>query len=269
MIPTPDAIESAAFASWPALDEQAFLGWRLRFAAGYTKRANSANCTPESVDLSPAEIAEVESRYRARDLAAIFRLTSVSAPENIDDVLARRGYRYTDPSLVMTAPLAGEPQSELPSVASDAEAWLRAFQEISGKLGPEQEIHLRMLRSIRGFCAFAVDSIGDQPVCCGLGVLADGQLGLFDVATSPRYRGRGMARRLCARLLAWGRRLGAQSAFLQVVGSNAVAIRLYEDLGFRRAYHYWYRVSSRPFVPGDRRHAPVAEALRASSPGGA
>lgn len=237
-----NSVESAAFAAWPALQEQDLHGWRLRFADGYTKRANSANCTPESADLSASQIADIAHLYREQGLPPIFRLTSFSAPQNTDSVLAGKGYRFTDLSLVLVAPLAVESEATSLCVAPDAQAWLKAFQSVSGKLGPDQAIHLQLLRSIQSPCAFAVDLSAQEPICCGLGVSVQDQLGLFDIATSPAHRGRGLARKLCSGLLAWGRRSGAQSAFLQVSASNTVAIRLYESLGFRRAYHYWYRV---------------------------
>jgi hypothetical protein len=237
-----NTLECAAFAAWPALEEQDLHGWRLRFADGYTKRANSANPTTESADLSASQIADIEHRYREQGLPPIFRLTSFSAPQYTDSVLAGKGYRFTDLSLVMVAPLSVEREAPSLSVAPDAETWLKAFQNVSGKLGPDQAIHLKLLRSIQSPCAFAVDLSAEGPVCCGLGVSVRDQLGLFDIATSQPYRGRGLAKKLCSSLLAWGRRSGAQSAFLQVAGSNTVAIRLYESMGFRRAYHYWYRV---------------------------
>ena len=237
-----NSVESAAFAAWPALEEHDLHGWRLRFANGYTKRANSANCTPESIDLSCGQIAEIERLFRERGLPPIFRLTSFSAPHGIDNLLAERGYRFIDLSLVMTMPLAGSVEANSLSAVPDAEVWLKAFQQVSGLLGPDQAIHLKLLRSIRTPCAFAVDSDGEEPACCGLGVTVQDQLGLFDIVTDPDYRRRGLAKTLCSNLLAWGQRAGARSAFLQVVGSNNVAIRLYESMGFRRAYHYWYRV---------------------------
>ena len=36
-------LEELAFRGWPALETRDSAGWRLQFAGGYTKRANSIN----------------------------------------------------------------------------------------------------------------------------------------------------------------------------------------------------------------------------------
>lgn len=125
----------------------------------------------------------------------------------------------------------------------DPEAWLVEFLRITGSTAPDQDNHLRMLQKIAGPRACAIDGPDDDPVCCGLGVLHGKKLGLFDLATTATQRRQGWATTLCRKLLAWGMAAGAQSAYLQVVGSNINAIALYEKLGFRKAYSYWYRVA--------------------------
>jgi ribosomal protein S18 acetylase RimI-like enzyme len=74
-----------------------------------------------------------------------------------------------------------------------------------------------------------------------LGLTAQGWLGLFDIATAPEQRNRGLGRAVVSSLLRWGRECGAQTAFLQVVPQNAPALQLYAGLGFREIYQYWYR----------------------------
>jgi ribosomal protein S18 acetylase RimI-like enzyme len=43
-------------------------------------------------------------------------------------------------------------------------------------------------------------------------------------------------------LLSWAKQQGAQKTYLQVMLNNAPALRLYEKLGFKEAYQYWYRL---------------------------
>ncbi|GAA0769253.1 GNAT family N-acetyltransferase [Ideonella azotifigens] len=236
------ALETAAFAAWPSLEHEDLFGWHLRYAQGYTKRANSANATAAAQDLSRAQIEAIEARFTARGLRPIFRLTSFAGPEGLDDELAARGYQHVDTSLVMHRPLSSADATAPQPATTNAAPWLEAFQSVSGKLGPEQAIHLQMLQTIQHPSAFALLERNGRPAACGLGVLVDGQLGLFDIATDATLRRRGLASELCNSLLAWGRAQGAQSAYLQVTGTNAGAIKLYEVLGFGEVYRYWYRV---------------------------
>lgn len=237
------AIEAAAFASWPALDgEEDYCGWRLRYGGGYTKRANSVNATAAATALSDAQIDDIETRYRQRGLPPIFRLLSLALPDATDAALERRGYRYLDRSLVMSLPLTPQHAGPPPTMLADAADWLAEFASRSGIASAGNDLHLRMLRAIQGKSAFAIGRRDGKAVCFALGVLVDGRLGLFDIATAPGSRRQGLAATLCSQLLAWGYALGASSAYLQVVAANAPAIAMYRKLGFDEAYHYWYRV---------------------------
>jgi GNAT superfamily N-acetyltransferase len=238
-----ELLEQAAFEGWPAQDTESVAGWQLRFAGGYTKRANSANSTARATLLDAALVTAIEARYRARGLPPIFRLTSGHAASVSDGLLADLGYQRVDPSLVLQRALGDRDGAEDPPLLTEPADWLAAFQEVAGRLGPEQAQHLALLQAIRAPRVLALTGTRDQPVCCGLGVLVGNQLGLFDLATHPDHRRQGHAADLCRRLMGWGQRRGAKQAFLQVVAGNLPAIALYEWLGFGRAYEYWYRVA--------------------------
>ena len=62
-------IEEAGFNAWPALQTNLLDGWVLRFADGYTKRANSINPTyPSDRDDLADHVSRCEAIYRERRL---------------------------------------------------------------------------------------------------------------------------------------------------------------------------------------------------------
>lgn len=239
-----NALEAAAFLSWPALEpEEDVQGWRLRFARGYTKRANSANSTAQAGALDAALLQLLEQRFAERRLAPVFRLVEGTVPTGTEALLEARGYRLVDPSLVLVRDLLEDDAVQMePGQAADAADWLQTFVEVSGKPLQGQDTHLQMLQSIDAPCCWAQS--GRPPQACALGVLAQGQLGLFDIATRADLRRQGLAAALVQQVLGWGARQGARRAYLQVMASNAPALALYEKLGFRLAYRYAYRVAA-------------------------
>ena len=48
---------------------------------------------------------------------------------------------------------------------------------------------------------------------------------------------------LMVALLIQGQKQGARKAYLQVVEGNTPARTMYEQLGFKKLYTYWFRVS--------------------------
>ena len=92
--------------AWLSFESIDYDGWDLRFADGYTKRANSVNPHFGSSLPAPTKIAHCEAVYGQRGLPTIFRLTPFSQPPDLDTVLADAGYEVFDYSLVMAAPLA-------------------------------------------------------------------------------------------------------------------------------------------------------------------
>lgn len=235
-------LEQAAFAAWPALESMESDAWVLRFANGYTKRANSANATEIINQLTDQQLEVIESYFRSRHQPPIFRIASFAVDNAVDEKLIQRGYQFNDLSLVMTAASMGLFKPDQSVEFLEVAEWLDLFQQVSGKIGSGQGTHLCMLESISTPSAFVVIRAAGQPVCCGLAVISDGCIGLFDVATAPAFRKQGLAGKLCETLLHWGVKQGAETAYLQVVANNKAAINLYERLGFRSAYEYWYRI---------------------------
>jgi N-acetylglutamate synthase len=245
-------VEQAALRAWPALEQWDDEGWLLRFADGYTKRANSVTPSQPCSEALVAKVARCEAIYRQRGLPPIFRLVGPLAPEELDAHLAGCGYALVDPTLVLSAPLAGLslpiPQYPL-HLTEDIDGWLCAYQAVSGTALP-QAAHGSILGAIQGRLLLAALQAEGEPVACALAVVEDALVGLFDLAVAPAWRRQGLGRALMTGLIRWARNAGAQRAYLQLVKGNAPARGLYEGLGFSELYRYWYRVG--PLQAPDR-----------------
>jgi GNAT superfamily N-acetyltransferase len=235
-------IEETALNSWPALQQVQYDGWILRFARGYTKRANSVNPLYDSMISIGEKIEACEKIYTGQNLRTIFRLTPFAPPE-LDRALEEQAYEKIDLTLVMHLDLDGL-QAEKPAGLSEEtlDDWMAAFCEFRGAPLAEHETHKEMLEAILSTRFLASLEDGGKTMACGLGVLENEYLGLFDLITDPRQRNRGYGTRLVEGLLAWAQENGALHAYLQVVSANAPARRLYARLGFQELYRYWYRI---------------------------
>jgi N-acetylglutamate synthase len=250
---TEEEIEDASLQAWPAFDEVRVGPWLVRSGNGYTKRANSATLTVFARSLDPAPgIQECAERYRARGLRPCFRLPSFTTPPRVDALLEEDGYDRVDATQVLALDLhATDLPDVAPVAARDLLSWTAAHSRLSGRSPAQVEQYRELLETIRpphvrACLTHEEDDDEEDAVACGLGILVDDSFGLFDLITAPEHRNRGLGRQLVHGMLAWARTNGARSAYLQVVEANTAARRLYERLGFKPSYRYWYRLQPLP-----------------------
>lgn len=74
-----------------------------------------------------------------------------------------------------------------------------------------------------------VGTVDGQDVTTVFSVLLNNSIGIFDVCTPPRYRGRGYGRAITARAVLDGFEGGADFAYLQ---STPMGYKIYQDIGF-------------------------------------
>jgi ribosomal protein S18 acetylase RimI-like enzyme len=235
-------LETLTTSAWPALATEIFDAWVLRFARGYTKRANSV--TPLAVGALPDEekIAYCEQRYAAQNQPAIFKLTAAS--QTLDEVLAARGYSQIDLSSVQQRSLLNFSVGRDSAVRMDedvSDSWFAQFAELNQVAAQHRAAAQQMLASYVCPTQFAALYQGDQAVACGFAIIQQNTLVLYDIVSASQQRRQGYALRLIHQLLAWGKDNGASSAVLQVVVANEAAMALYAKLGFTEQYRYWYR----------------------------
>jgi len=232
--------------AWPSLQQMLFNGWIVRLAQGYTKRANSVNPLFESQLDVVDKIVACEHIFAAKGLPTVFRLTPFASPARLDQVLAQRGYRVIDPTLVMHLALQHAPAQNTPQVALREETlhdWLPIFCRLSEEPLAQHRTHAAMLDLIPATRLLVSLVIDETVVACGMGVLEQDYFGLFSLVTTPKQRNRGYGTRLIVGMLQWAREHQATQAYLQVVQSNTPARHVYTKLGFQEAYRYWYRLA--------------------------
>lgn len=238
------ACETRLVNAWPCFESQLADGWILRFAGGYSKRANSATPILAGATLDAALIDHILAQYAAHRIQPVFRLTSLEAP-HCDALLAERGFASFEPSYGMVAPLTDEhlPDPEVQIATVPDETWVRETAAAYGGDKAHPDLLMRIVSRIRQRAGFATVTLDERSVAWGLAVAERGFLGLFDIVVAPELRGLGLSRTVVNGLLGWGRVQGCHTAYLQVREANNVARDLYRSLGFTDAYRYTHRIA--------------------------
>ena len=238
-------LEELSIRAWPALETIIADGWVMRFAAGYTKRANSVYPLYPVEEELERKIEACESSYASKQLPPIFKLTPSSQPAGLDFYLAKKGYRADGRTSVQALSLTdvAVPASQTVRMyEACTDEWLEAFCRLSEKSGSEKQTMSQTLRKIIPRTCYIALYHENEVVACGLGVLDSEYIGLYDIVTDSRCRKQGFGEQLVLHLLQWGRDNGAEISYLQVIADNRPALGLYAKLGYQEVYQYWYRI---------------------------
>ena len=247
-----------------ALNVMQYDGWLLRFANGYTSRANSVCVLYPSTRPVEEKIAYCEKCYASQGLPTIFKVTDLD--KEFSDLLAGRGYQIITPTDVMEVvawnaendPLchensgqvssgSGEAHCEISSeqvhctFSSEPTEWLPhyfAFENITDET--KKNTFQKMLSRVMIDVSYGILYFEGEPVACASIAVEHGYALLHNVIVTSSMRGKGLGEKLCRAMIAKAKEMGADHVFLQVVQSNQVAMNLYKKLGFQKDYTYWY-----------------------------
>ena len=203
---TPLECQSRALALWPDIVTEPLGNWLLRDSATSTaRRANSV------MAFGPAGVPDAYERV----VAHYDRPVANVLPDSAEDALFRGHGWVTE----------GHEADTVFMLASVA----RVVRALPGDL-PDAALEPLAPGLVRAHLA---------GVATGVAAYADDWVGFRSVEVSASHRGQGLALAVMATLLEWGASQGATTAYLQVLGDNTAALRLYERLGF--AIHHSYR----------------------------
>lgn len=239
-------LEELAANAWPGLDTALVDGWIVRFADGYSRRANSVLPLRGGETPLEARIGRCEALFLMRGMAPVFKLFPDAEPEGLDGELDHRGYVKQACTSVMVLEGLDRPCPVLPDGIEQTQGE-RLTDPWFGVYGADHAgANLTAARSImehivpeRRFVLLSQDGL---PAACALAVIEDCWAGIFDVVVRQDLRGRGLGRLVMERTLAAAEELGARRSYLQVMDENRTAVNLYRSMGYRAAYPYWFRV---------------------------
>jgi ribosomal protein S18 acetylase RimI-like enzyme len=238
-------IEELSMNAWPALQTTLYDGWVIRFAEGYTRRANSINPIYYSNEDVQVKIDYCEKIYKEKNLRTIFKITENSFPEDLDRVLEERGYIFEYHTSLQVLDLTNIEIADFNDVRieeSFSGEWLNAYCRLSSVNHRNKETLIKMLKSIvTPHCYVSILHEGCV-IACGLGVMERDYIGLFDIVVDEKYRNQGYGEKLIKSIIYTGKNKGVRNAYLQVLLNNTAALKLYSKLGFKEHYSYWYRV---------------------------
>ncbi len=238
-------MEELAINAWPALQTMLYDGWVLRFADGYTRRANSVNPLYGSALPLLEKIGFCEAEYRSRNIPVVFKITPASIPDDIDAVLEKRGYSREAETVLRVLELADHEFR----MAEGAEAeyrlsgrWFEGFCSCTGTTDEKAKTTAyKILQNLGGKIVYVAKVVDGKIAGCGYGAIERGYVGIFDIAVHPSQRRKGYAFDIMNGILYEAEKMGASKAYLQVVSGNDPAEKLYDKIGFKESYRYWYR----------------------------
>ncbi|NHD16187.1 MULTISPECIES: GNAT family N-acetyltransferase [unclassified Actinopolyspora] len=238
-------IERCAARAWPAAETvRSDSGWLLR-ATEHCSRRRGSSAVPPLDGGAVRGISAVEEFYRCRGAPVLVQVSPAHRHCGLDSELALRGYGAEAPTLVLCAELSGEVRRDS-SREAECRVVLNArdplWAECTAARGEVAAVQ-RTVDRIEPPTVFARAGEPEEPLGFGAAVLDGGLMGVFGMWTAPGRRGGGIASAVLNRLLDWGRRQGAHTAWLQVEESNPVALALYRRCGFGLSHRYHYRRS--------------------------
>ncbi|MEL6582507.1 MAG: GNAT family N-acetyltransferase [Pseudomonadota bacterium] len=225
-----EALSALIDATWPSASTEVRGGWRIRHdPAGGNRVSASTALIKGHMTLTDAPL------YMVRP-----------GEEELDALLAVKGFKRKDPTLVMTA-RCGDIAADVPRDAvlfcDHAPALLREIWG-EGGIGPGR---LAIMHRAKAPKTILLGRHKDRAAAAAFLAVHETTAMLHALHVAPTARRTGLARRMMQGAAAWAILHGAQTFAVLVTEANGPAQALYQGLGFETVARYHYR--KRPEKP--------------------
>ena len=196
-------LEELSLNAMPALQTLHYDGWELRFSNGYPRRANSIQVLYPSILPLDEKIAFCEAQCDARGLKTVFKMTP-AATDGLDAALRARGYAEDAVTSVRTLDLASfdvmPDTGDIEVETQVSEAWFADFARFNEKDPARAATTRLLLERLAVESAFVRLRVNGETVALGRGVLEQGWVGFYEIATDARFRQQGLGTDRAGRL---------------------------------------------------------------------
>ena len=234
---TPEDIYRLVDATWPPASIRDLGAFRIREGQGGGSRVSAA--TVEGV-VSDDSIAAAEWAMRDLGQTPLFMIRDGDNP--LDQALDHLGYRIKDPVTAYSARVATL-TADLPPPVTTFEVWpwLAVQGEIwaEGGIGPAR---LAVMDRVEGAKTTILGRTDDRPAATAFVAMAGDLAMIHAIEVLPRFRRRGLGRRLLQAAARWTARQGGRHLCLLVTKANGPANGLYTSIGMSPVGQYHYRI---------------------------
>ena len=197
--------------AWRPEIEQSLDGWRLRYNQGVNRRCNSVWPNQLGDKLKLEERLElVEEFYRRWEVRPRFQICPAAQPEILVEILAARGYTDDAYTSVQTAHIETINSSTFQNLDYQIEIangfnqpWFDLYSEVEGLDQHVSAMRRGTLVRISPRTGFALLRVDGESAAVGLGVLERGWVGVFCMASNPRFRRQAAASSILNSLARW------------------------------------------------------------------
>jgi ribosomal protein S18 acetylase RimI-like enzyme len=222
-------------------------GWSVGLSPGLAKRSRCINAFYPSSRAFEDNLAEAKRAFSLAGLPCIFRITPFVNNGALDDQLDALGYVKYDAADVQVMDFDALDVSHVRETAArfSLETNLRTAAQWVAEMRGDNAVEMAglaerwRLSAATVLPSFAFDA-NNLRVARSVVIREHDHVGIFDVGTDAAQVNKGYATALLAQQLCDAKATGARVAYLQVRSDNP-ARRIYERLGFRTVYQYWYR----------------------------